>query len=129
MKGRKSAVLVAILVAMVMLSASAALSQTGCAVPSEMKVLLLEAAWKFDVKSGKLSGEALVKNISDGDVLGPGVSVGVFGVSGAMNDSLSQRGKEVRLAPGKSVKVKFSMELKEAPVSVLIAPFEGMAST
>jgi len=117
------------LVAMVMLSASAALSQTGCAVPSEMKVLLLEAAWKFDVKSGKLSGEALVKNISDGDVLGPGVSVGVFGVSGAMNDSLSQRGKEVRLAPGKSVKVKFSMELKEAPVSVLIAPFEGMAST
>ena len=129
MNGRKYAILATVLAAITIFSASAAIAQTGCDVPSELKVLLVEAQWKFDVKSGKLEGEAVVRNISGDDVIAPGVTVGIFGVSGSITDSVAQRGKEARLAPGKSVKVKFSMQLKEAPASVLIAPFEGIAST
>jgi len=42
---------------------------------------------------------------------------------------VAQRGSELRLAPGKSVKVKFHIELKEAPATVMFTTFEGMAST
>ncbi|HDQ92800.1 MAG TPA: hypothetical protein ENN89_01630 [Synergistetes bacterium] len=129
MNARKSLLLAVVLATMALLSASAALAQTPCDVPSELKVLLVEAQWKFDVKSGKLEGIAVVRNISDSDVIAPGITVGVFGVSGSMTDSVAQRGKEARLAPGKAVKVNFSMQLKQAPASILIAPFEGIAST
>jgi hypothetical protein len=46
-----------------------------------------------------------------------------------MVNNLAQRGTEMRLAPGKSVKVKFRIDLKEAPASLMFTPFEGMTST
>ncbi|GAB6280268.1 MAG: hypothetical protein STSR0007_03280 [Thermovirga sp.] len=129
MNGRRSAVMAIVSAAMVIFSASAALAQSGCEVPADLKVILLEVQWKFDVKSGRMSGDGLVKNISGGDVVGPGVTVGIFGVSGEVIGNVAQRGTEARLAPGKTIRVKFSVDLKEVPVSVLIAPFEGIQST
>jgi len=129
MKRRKAA-LFPVVMAMVLFTDSAAvLAQDSCGVPGELKVIMTEAKWEFDLKTGRLSGEATVRNVCDEDVIAPGISVGIFGTMGEMENNIDQRGTELRLAPGKSVKVKFHIDLKEAPASLLFMPFEGMEST
>ncbi len=118
-----------ILATVLFLASCTALAQGGCGVPGELKVVLTGAEWEFDLKTGRLSGEAVVKNVCDGDVVAPGILVGIYGVNGEMVNNLAQRGTEMRLAPGKSVKVKFRIDLKEAPASLMFTPFEGMTST
>ena len=129
MNGRKSAVMAAVLSVMVMFFASAALAQSTCAVPADLKVVLVETQWKFDVKSGKLSGEGIVSNISKSDAIAPGIAVGVFNTKGEGIGTVLQRSTDARLAPGKTTRVKFSIDLKEIPASVMFTPFEGMQST
>ncbi|MDO9508410.1 MAG: hypothetical protein Q7I97_03560 [Thermovirgaceae bacterium] len=129
MNGLKYAVMAAVLAAMVIFSASAALAQSTCAVPADLKVVLLEAQWKFDVKSGRLSGEGVVSNISESDVVAPGVAIGVFNSTGEGIGTVLQRSTDARLAPGKTTRIKFSIDLKEVPASVMFTPFEGMQST
>lgn len=129
MKWRNTA-LFPVIMAMVLFMGSAAVhAQDSCGVPGELKVIMTEAKWEFDLKTGRLSGEATIRNVCDGDIIAPGISVGIFGTTGEMVNNIAQRGTEPRLAPGKSVKVKFHIDLKEAPASLLFMPFEGMAST
>ncbi|HON34555.1 MAG TPA: hypothetical protein PL052_06710 [Synergistales bacterium] len=129
MKLIRTAVLPMMMATALLLVSGAVFAQGGCGVPGELKVVLTGAEWEFDLKTGRLSGEAVVKNVCDGDVVAPGIMVGIYGVNGEMVNNLAQRGTEMRLAPGKSVKVKFRIDLKEAPASLMFAPFEGMTST
>ena len=129
MNGRRSAVIAMVLAAVVMVFASAALAQSECAVPADLRVILIEAQWKFDVKSGELSGEGIISNISKTDAIAPGVAIGVFNSTGEGIGTVLQRGSEARLAPGKTTRIKFSIDLKEVPASVMFTPFEGMQST
>ncbi|HAK41296.1 MAG TPA: hypothetical protein PLS21_06465 [Synergistales bacterium] len=129
MKIRNVAILTTVLILAVFIGSSAVLAQGGCEVPGDLRVIVTEAKWEFDLKTGRLSGEATVRNICDSDVIAPGISVGIFGIEGQMVNNVAQRGTEPRLAPGKSVKVKFHIDLKEAPASLMFMPFEGMVST
>lgn len=129
MNGRRSVVIASVLAVMVIFFASAAMAQSSCSVPADLKVVLLEAQWKFDAKVGRLSGEGVVSNISKSDVIAPGVAIGVFNSKGEGIGTVLQRSSDARLAPGKTTRVKFSIELKEIPASVMFTPFEGMQST
>ncbi|HPC75476.1 MAG: hypothetical protein WBJ42_02095 [Thermovirgaceae bacterium] len=129
MKLIRAAVFPVILATALLLASGAALAQEGCGVPGELKVVVTGAEWEFDLETGRLSGKAVVRNVCDGDVVAPGILVGIYGVNGEMVNNLAQRGTVARLAPGKSVKVKFRIDLKEAPASLLFTPFEGMAGT
>lgn len=129
MKMRNGAILTAVLILAVFISSSAVLAQGDCEVPGDLRVIVTEAKWEFDLKTGRLSGEATVRNICDSDVVAPGISVGIFGAEGQTVNNVAQRGAEPRLSPGKSVKVKFHIDLKEAPASLMFMPFEGMVST
>jgi len=119
-------VLVMILIALL---SSVASAQESCPAPEGMKVLLLGANWSFDPAAGLLAGTATVSNVSDTDAVAPGVSLNLYNLEGEPFDSVTIRGKQARLAPGETTEVTFEINLKETPVSLMIAPVEGMAFT
>jgi len=129
MRSKKAAVTGFVLALMVLCCANMVLAQSACEIPQDLSVIIMDAKWDFDINTGRLSGEGTIKNISENDVVAPGLSVGIFGVTGELINSVAQRGSVVRLAPGKTVKVKFHIDLKEAPATVMFTTFEGMAST
>lgn len=98
MKMRNGAILTAVLILAVFISSSAVLAQGDCEVPGDLRVIVTEAKWEFDLKTGRLSGEATVRNICDSDVVAPGISVGIFGAEGQMVNNVAQRGAEPRLS-------------------------------
>jgi hypothetical protein len=129
MRSKKAVVMGLVAVSMVLLCANMVFAQSSCEVPGDLKVIITGVTWEFDMNTGRLSGEGTLKNVWENEVVAPGLSVGIFGVTGELINSVAQRGSELRLAPGKSVKVKFHIELKEAPATVMFTTFEGMAST
>ena len=129
MRSKKAAVTALVVASMVLFCAKMVLAQSACEVPQDLTLIIMDAKWDFDIDTGRLSGEGTIKNISENDVVAPGLSVGIFGVTGEFINSVAQRGSVVRLEPGKSVNVKFQIDLKEAPATVMFPTFEGMAST
>ncbi|MGC9490586.1 MAG: hypothetical protein ACP5CD_05110 [Thermovirgaceae bacterium] len=108
---------------------SVAAAQESCPAPEGMKVILLESNWIFDPATGLLNGTATVLNTSDSDAVVPGVMFNLYNMKGELFDSVTIRGKQPRVAPGEKTEVPFEIKLKEIPLSVMIAPVEGMAFT
>jgi hypothetical protein len=106
-----------------------AVAQESCPAPEGMKVLLLGSSWSFDPPSGLLTGTATVLNASDTDAVAPGVLLNLYNMEGELFDNVTIRGKQARLAPGERTEVAFEIKLKEIPVSLMMAPVEGMAFT
>ncbi len=129
MNVRKIAVMAAVIAVAAASFAIPALAQSTCDVPKDLKVILLEARWKFDAKTGVLAGDGIISNISETDAVAPGVAVGVFSTTGESMGTVLQRSSEARLAPGETTSVKFSINLKEVPASVMFTPFEGIQTT
>lgn len=129
MNGRRTAIMAAVITLAAVFFVIPVLAQSACDVPKEIKVVLLEAQWKFDVKSGILSGEGMISNISKVDAVAPGVAIGVFSSTGESMGTVLQRSSEARLAPGGTTSVKFSINLKVVPASFMFTPFEGIQST
>ncbi len=129
MRSKKAAVMGFVAISMVLLCANMVFAQSACEIPGDLKVIITDVKWEFDMNTGRLSGEGTLKNVWENEVVAPGLSVGIFGVTGELINSVAQRGSVVRLAPGKSVIVKFHIDLKEAPATVMFTTFEGMAST
>ncbi len=111
------------------LFAVTAVAQEGCPAPEGVKVLLLDASWTFDPASGLLKGTATVFNASDSDAVAPGVILTLYNMKGEAFDSVTVRGKQARLGQGEKTEVPFEIKLKEIPLSLMIAPVEGMAFT
>ncbi|MFP4481713.1 MAG: hypothetical protein ACLFN0_02825 [Thermovirgaceae bacterium] len=107
----------------------AAVAQESCPAPEGMKVFLLESNWSFDPAAGLLKGTATVFNASDSDAVAPGVLINLYNMEGQHFDSVTIRGKEPRVGPGEKTEVSFEIKLKEIPLSLMIAPVEGMAFT
>jgi hypothetical protein len=76
-----------------------------------------------------LTGTATVFNASDADAVAPGVLLNLYNMEGEPFDNVTIRGKQARLAPGEKTEVTFEIKLKEIPVSLMMAPVEGMAFT
>jgi hypothetical protein len=106
-----------------------AVAQESCPAPEGMKVLLLGSSWSFDPAAGLLTGTATVFNASDADAVAPGVLLNLYNMEGEPFDNITIRGKQARLAPGEKTEVTFEIKLKEIPVSLMMAPVEGMAFT
>lgn len=106
-----------------------AVAQESCPAPEGMKVLLLGSSWSFDPAAGLLTGTATVFNASDADAVAPGVLLNLYNMEGEPFDNVTIRGKQARLAPGEKTEVTFEIKLKEIPVSLMMAPVEGMAFT
>ncbi len=121
--------IVTVFLAALFLLAGVAVAQTTCEVPGDLKLVITNVSWTFDPESGTLEGEAELLNVWAQDVVAPGIIVGAFGVDGEEINRATERGEQMRLQKGDSTKVSFSMVLDEAPVSVLVAPFDGVKST
>ncbi|MGC9372418.1 MAG: hypothetical protein ACP5DY_03770 [Thermovirgaceae bacterium] len=106
-----------------------AAAQESCPAPEGMKMILLESNWVFDPASGLLKGTATVFNASESDAVAPGVMLNLYNMKGESFDSVTIRGKHARVAPGEKTEVPFEIKLKEIPLSMMIAPVEGMAFT
>lgn len=101
----------------------------SCAVDPGVSLAITKLNWVFNPKAGTFRLEAEVLNVSEWDVVEPGIAVALFDSGGKEFDSAVSRSKVKRIRPEERASVQLVMKVERVPGTVKVLPFQGIAGT
>jgi len=102
---------------------------SACAVDPDVSLAITKLSWAFSPKTGMFKLDAEVLNVSEWDVVEPGIAVALYDSAGKELDSNVARSRVKRIRPGERAPVQLVMELARIPGAVKVLPFQGIAGT
>ncbi|GEM_PF-4339856 len=119
--------LLLLLVSIVLVPAKPACS--ACALDPDVPLAITKLNWAFSPKTGMFKLDAEVLNVSEWDVVEPGIVVALYDSAGKELGSNLSRSQVKRIRPGERAPVQLVMELARIPGTVKVLPFQRNAGT
>ena len=100
-----------------------------CAVDPGVSLAITRLGWTLDPKTGSLQLEAEVQNVSDWDVVDPGIAVSLLDSSGREFDSWVFRSSLKRIRPKEKARISRTFKIPSIPGTIKVMPYQGSAGT
>jgi hypothetical protein len=101
----------------------------SCVLDPDVPLAITKLNWAFNPKTGVFKLDAEVLNVSEWDVVEPGIAVALYDSAGKELDSNLSRSPVKRIRPGERAPVQLVMELARIPGTVKVLPFQRNAGT
>lgn len=101
----------------------------SCAVDPDVSLAITKLNWTFNPKTGAFRLDAEVLNVSEWDVVEPGIAVALLDSDGKEFGSNVSRSQVKRIRPQERASVQLVMKVARVPGTVKILPFQGIAGT
>lgn len=100
-----------------------------CAVDPDVSLAITKLDWEFNPKTGNFRLEAEVMNVSDRDVVDPGIVMVLVDSTGKEFYSNVGRSGVKRIRPEERAFVRLALKVAKVPGTVKVLPFQGIAGT
>lgn len=117
------------LAALVSLLAVTSPCLADCAVDPGVSLAITKLGWTLNPKTGSFEVEAEVLNVSEWDVVDPGIAVSLLDSTGHEFGSWVVRSSLKRIRPSEKGRLSLRVKIPSIPGTVRVLPFQGNAGT
>jgi hypothetical protein len=100
-----------------------------CAVDPGVSLAITKFGWTLNSKTGSLQVEAEVLNVSEWDVVDPGVVVSLLDSTGHEFGSWVVRSSLKRIRPNEKGRLTLAVKIPSIPGTIKVLPYQGKTGT
>lgn len=101
----------------------------GCAVDPGVSLAITKLGWSLDPKTGSLQVEAEILNVSEWDVVDPGIAVSLLDSKGHEFGSWVVRSSLKRIRPNEQGRLSLRVKIPSIPGTIRVLPYQGNTGT